>query len=361
MIRRQLPLCALAYSGCGSRSSPTTPSVPAADFASQFDSLWSTFDREYSYFEHKQIDWNALRTTFRPRAIEAPDQTAFIGVVREMLARLHDLHVVLRDPGGTAIATYDPQPFVNWDRSVWQQYISRASWMQGQTNWGHGVLDGVPYIAIGAWNAASIRADDFDAAFERYRNAPQLILDVRMNPGGDDQLAFQIAGRFAHGPVISGYVKVRNGPSHHDFTAPTARVVNPRGAWQFAGNVLLLIGRRCASSNESFIAAMRQMPNVTLAGDQTAGATANPGTFSLANGWTYTVSRWVEYTADNQVIEDVGIAPRVFVPASAGDFVQGRDPVLDWALAAAIRSTMLDHRGANASSTFPRVPLPSSE
>ena len=99
--------------------------------------------------------------------------------------------------------------------------------------------------------------------------------------------------------------------------------------------MLLLIGRRCASSNESFIAAMRQLPNVTLVGDRTAGASANPGTFPLANGWTYTVSRWIEYTADGQVIEDVGISPRVFVtdrgqriswrgaiPFSIGPFVE---------------------------------------
>jgi len=71
---------------------------------------------------------------------------------------------------------------------------------------------------------------------------------------------------------------------------------------------------------------------VTLVGDRTAGATANPGTFPLANGWTYTVSRWIEYTADDQVIEDRGIAPRVFVATTASDFAQGRDPVLDWAL-----------------------------
>ena len=56
------------------------------------------------------------------------------------------------------------------------------------------------------------------------------------------------------------------------------------------------------------------------------------GHIPLANGWTYTVSRWIAYTADDQVIEDVGISPRVFVPAGPGDFIQGRDPVLDWAL-----------------------------
>jgi carboxyl-terminal processing protease len=341
MMRREtlllvlLSVSAFTWSACGSSGSPgspTAPSVPPADFAAQFDSLWSTFDREYSYFEHKRIDWNALRTEFRPRAVTATDQLEFIGVIREMLGRLHDSHVVLRDPGGAAVATYQPQFFVNWDQSVWQQYLGRANWTQGQSNWGYGVLDGVPYIAIGGWSATSIRAGDFDFAFERFRSAPMLILDVRMNGGGNDSLAFEIAGRFARTPVVFGYVRFRSGPSHADFGPAQQRVLNPRGAWQFTGTVLLLIGRRCASSNESFIAAMGQLPNVTLVGDRTAGSTGNPGTFPLANGWTYTVSRWIEYTADNQVIEDVGISPDVFVPAGAADFMQGRDPVLDWAL-----------------------------
>ena len=327
-----LALCAITETACNSSNSPTAPSAPSADFGAQFDSLWSTFDREYSYFGHKQIDWNALKTAFRPRAVAATDQIGFIGVIREMLGRLHDLHVVVRDPGGTALSTYEPQHFINWDRSVWQRYIGRASWTQGLGNWGYGVLDGVPYITIEGWGASSIRIADFDAALERFRNTPMLILDVRMNGGGNDEPAFQVAGRFASRSVVTGSVQFRNGPSHSDFGPRTQRMLNPRGAWQYSGAVLLLIGRRCASSNESFIEAMRQLPNVTLVGDQTAGATANPGTFPLASGWSYTVSRWIEYTADNQVIEDVGISPRVFVPASAGDFAQGRDPVLDWAL-----------------------------
>jgi hypothetical protein len=328
-----LALLAVTSSACGS-SSPTTPSPPSSDFAAQFDSLWSTFDREYSYFVHKQIDWNALRSAYRPAAIAAADQAGFIGVIREMLGQLHDLHVVIRDPSGRSMATYDPQSFVNWDRSVWQQYIARANWTQGQTDWGYGVLDGVPYITILSWGTNSIRPADFDAAFERFRNAPGLIVDVRMNPGGNDSIALDVAGRFARTSVVFGFVRFRNGPSHTDFGPTTTRTLDPRGSWQYNGQVLLLIGRRCASSNESFIAAMGQLPNVTLVGDRTAGSTGNPGTFPLANGWTYTVSRWIEYTADNEPIEDRGLAPDVFVAASSGDFSVGLDPVLEWSLKA---------------------------
>jgi carboxyl-terminal processing protease len=325
-------LCAVAVTACGSGGGPASPSVPSADFGAQFDSLWSTFDREYSYFDYKHIDWNALRTTYRPRAVAAADQTAFIGVVREMLGQLHDLHVVLRDSAGATIPTYTPQDFVNWNRTVWQQYIARASWTQGQTNWGYGTFDSVPYFAIGAWGAESIRSADFDTALERFRGAPALILDVRMNPGGSDQLAFEIAGRFAPSSVAAGSVRFRNGPSHGDFGPIIPRTLNPRGSWQFTGTVLLLVGRLCASSNETFIDGMRQLAHVTVAGDRTAGASGNPGTFPLANGWSYTVSRWIDYTTENQVLEDVGISPDILIAASASDFAQGRDPVLDWAL-----------------------------
>jgi C-terminal processing protease CtpA/Prc len=159
-----------------------------------------------------------------------------------------------------------------------------------------------------------------------------MIVDVRMNPGGNDSLAFEIAGRFARTAVVFGFVRFRSGPAHTDFGPTTTRTLNPRGSWQYTGAVLLLIGRRCASSNESFIAAMGQLPNVTLVGDRTAGSTGNPGTFQLAGGWSYTVSRWIEYTVDNQPIEDVGLSPDVFVTTSSGDFARGQDPVLEWAL-----------------------------
>ena len=326
----------VTWSGCGSNS-PTAPSPPVSDFTAQFDALWSTFDREYSYFVHKRIDWSALRSVYRPRAIDAVNQTDFIAVIREMLGQLRDMHVVLRDPDGRSMPTYDPQTFVNWDRSVWQQYIARANWTQGQNDWGYGVLDGVPYIAVGSWGSNSIRAADFDAALERFRNAPAIIFDVRMNPGGNDSLAFEVAGRFARTSVVFASVRFRNGPSHGDFGPATMRTLSPRGSWQYAGNVLLLIGRRCASSNESFIAAMGQLPDVTIVGDRTAGSTGNPGTFPLAYGWSYTVSRWIEFTADNQPIEDIGISPDIFVTTGPADFGMGRDPVLEWALQAVRR------------------------
>ena len=109
-------------------------------------------------------------------------------------------------------------------------------------------------------------------------------------------------------------------------------MISPRGSWQFRGPVAVLIGRGCFSSTESFVAAMSVLPQVTLIGDTTGGGTGNPGRYNLRMGWTYTVSRWIEYTADRQIIEWNGIQPDIRVEASQRDFREGRDPVLGFAV-----------------------------
>jgi hypothetical protein len=336
--RRLVSLAFLATLVCacggGSLTSPTAtpPGAPSpTDYAGQFDSLWTTFDQNYSYFDYKQIDWNALRTEFRPRAASAGSETELVTILQQMLGRLHDQHVVLTS-GAATLATYVPGFFVNWDAGIWQQYVGRGNPV-GRGAATAAVLSGVPYISIASWATGRIATSDLDALVDRFRDADSLVVDVRMNGGGNDQIAFEFAGRFARGTTVVSYVKVRNGPGHTDFTGLQPRTVSPRGSFTVARPVQVLIGRMCASSNESFIAAMHEMPNVTLVGDTTAGATANPLTFSLAGGWSYTVSHWIEFTARMQGIEDHGIDPDVVVPASPGDFASGRDPVLDWALA----------------------------
>jgi len=317
---------------CGGRQ-PVAPTDSApTDVGAQFDQLWTTFDRNYSYFDYKRIDWNALKAEFAPR-VAGVSQLQLVTLVQEMLGRLHDQHVVLTN-GSTTLRTYAPNYPVNWDDSVWQQYLARAN---AQVRGGavSAVFNGVAYIAVQSWGPSRINVSDLDAFLDAFRDRPALILDVRMNAGGNDQPAFDFAGRFATSTTTAGFVQFRNGPGHGDFTPRQARTFSPRGSFQFTRPVLLLIGRMCASSNETFIAAMQQLPQVTLVGDTTGGATANPQTFMLGGGWSYTVSRWIEYTASGQVIEDQGIAPAIVVPASAGDFQGGRDPVLDYAIARA--------------------------
>ncbi len=325
--------------GCGSALAPQPATASAASAqspAARFDAAWQTADQQYPYFTYKRIDWEAARADYRARAEQALTDAELAGIVRDLFATLHDEHVILRNTAtGREWRTYEPQRVMNWDRGVWKDYVTRGNWQQGQSNWGTATFGSAAYIAIGEWDPEQVRIADLDAALERFRNAPLLILDVRMNPGGDDRLAFQFAGRFATTQRVADFVQYRNGPLHTDFTAMRARVVVPRGAWQFTHPVLLLVGRGCTSSSESFIAAMRELPNVIVVGDTTGGSSGNPAFYDLGGGWQYSLSRWIEYTAEGDVIEQNGIRPGIFIPATAADFQRGRDPILDWAIAQA--------------------------
>ncbi|MDQ6611869.1 MAG: S41 family peptidase, partial [Gemmatimonadota bacterium] len=140
------------------------------------------------------------------------------------------------------------------------------------------------------------------------------------------------ASRFATRPYVVSYVQVRTGKRHDDLGAPEARVIAPRGAWQFTKPVIVLSGRGGFSANESFVAAMGSLPQVTVIGDTTGGASGNPGTFSLGNGWSFTVPRWLEFGPDMKPIEWRGIAPGVQVEWAPLLYDNKRDPLIDTAV-----------------------------
>lgn len=333
-VKLPLPALMLAMSLVAACGSPTGPETREE----QFDSLWETFDQTYPYFTYKQIDWDAARAKYRGAAVAASSMEGFALVVGQMLASLRDLHVYLESPGGTRRPTYVPSVGVNWNRSTWEGYIARNGWVQID-GWGWGLWGDVGYVAIGGWSDGGVSIADFDRALSLLRDARELIIDVRMNGGGNDALALAVAARFADRSRTTGFTQARNGPRHDDLSAPAPRTVAPRGPWQYTKPVTVLIGRAAYSSNESFIAAMGEFPHVTLVGDLSGGASANPRRIDMGEGWHYTVSTWIETTSSGHVIEWNGITPDIVVPWSPEALAGGVDETLDFAVARARSST----------------------
>jgi C-terminal processing protease CtpA/Prc len=133
-----------------------------------------------------------------------------------------------------------------------------------------------------------------------------------------------------------GYVRLRNGPAHDDFTDYIAETVAPTGTRRFGGTVFVLTNRRDFSTAEDFVLAMRAMPRTTIVGDTTAGASGGPIVGELSNGWTYRLSAWIEYTPLHLAFEGVGLAPDVVVQATAADSARGVDAALERALSLAL-------------------------
>ncbi len=325
---------AIGTTACG-RAGPAPARVSVAvqqeSNAEQFDRLWERFQAIYPSFGYKGVDWRAQRVAYRSRAIRARSQDEFIAVAREMLAPLHDLHVWFIDPRGEVVPTYHPTKVANFDRLRWERAMREAgvAWRGASTV--EAVVGGYPYLFIGSWKTPTDAAT-LDAALSRVRDASGLILDVRMNGGGTDATALAMLSRFIVQPLVASYVQVRNGPAVTDLDVPEARLVQPRGAWQFTKPIVVIAGRAGFSATESFVAAMRTLPNVIVIGDTTGGASGNPATFSLGNGWQFTVPRWLEYGPDHQPIEGRGVAPQMPIAWTPTRWDGDRDPLIDAAV-----------------------------
>ena len=309
----------------------SVPSDQARSFVEQFDTLWTRFDDVYPSFAYKRVDWRAQRTMYRARAQRARSQDELIAVLVDMLTPLRDLHVWLVDPRGQVVSTFRPAARANFELARWESAMRDASYFAHSRDFGEGTVGGYAYLFIGAWKEP-VSEEALDLALARMRDAPGLIIDVRNNAGGTDRTALAFASRFTTRAFTASYVEIRMDSLVRNIEMPLARTVRPRGAWQFTRPVVVLSGRGGFSATESFVAAMRTLPQVTVVGDTTGGASGNPATFSLGNGWRFTVPRWMEFGPDKRPIEGRGVAPHLAVTWDPASYDSARDPLIDAAV-----------------------------
>jgi hypothetical protein len=298
-----------------------------------FDELWGEFDRYYSFFGLKQVDWVDVGARHRARVQAKTTPAELLGVIGEMLDELRDGHITVWAPFATYSWTgwYVPYPAsFAWDRTA--PYLPGGGILvAGGVRWGR-VASGVGYIHIPHFEDRSV-LNGLDAALTALDKDAALIIDVRHNGGGSDTYAVATAGRFADQRYHYRSVSYRNGPGHDDFTEPRKDYVQPEGKAASHHRVMLLTNRRVFSAAEDFVLAMRSLPQVTVVGDTTGGGAGNPITRELSNGWVYRIPRWLVWTPEGQTYEGVGLAPDVAIRFDPADPTRSGDPILEAAIA----------------------------
>jgi carboxyl-terminal processing protease len=282
-----------------------------------FDQVWNDFDLHYSLFDAKQVDWNALRTFFRPAVLAirndefSDEDEQLSGLISNMLANLRDDHVLFRGSrvgfrrGGLGNDPVNTTPFVQYVGSF-DDGLSFGS-----------VNASIGYINIGTFDGTGWVAE-IDSALKVLDSARVMIVDVRNNDGGFLDNALAVAGRFAQQTTTVAYVHYRNGPKHTDFTSPIAQEVSPSGTRKFLRNVYVLTGRNTVSAAELFVMAMKALGNTTVVGDTTAGETGGPFARELQNGWSYQFPESIEFGLDGREFEGIGLGPDVWLRNSFG-------------------------------------------
>ncbi len=331
-----LVLMLSALSACGGGSGGGSPPPPASTLALEyFDEVWADFDANYSFFVLKGIDWQVQRTQYRSQLDSQSSDAQAYNVIAAMLLELEDGHVRIESPFGTSTYTgwFDAFP-ENFDKTVVSaSYLGGTEQVSPQANLTFGLAaPNVGYIHVNSLGGNGYSADiEFIAG--QLEPLQGLILDLRNNGGGNDQNGEAIVSRLSSMSQVYRRVRFRDGPNHDDFGPFIDSSTTSVPPTLFDIPIAVLTNRRTASSAESLVLALRTLPNVVTIGDFTGGISANPALRTMANGWQYTVSRWIEYLPDNSTFEGIGLEPDIRIDITAADQAVQRDSIIEAAIA----------------------------
>lgn len=300
-----------------------------ANLGQAFDRFWEVMDRQYSYFFlKKDVDWQASKKTFRPKAVQAKNAQELATVLLEMLAPLRDLHVRLETPSG-AIPTYRIPWTYNGNFQVTLEQLEARTECGTFAVVGRTKKDGFGcFLMVRQSEANPADVQKAVEAIQKLRGAPGFLVDLRRANGGSEPLAMEIAKLFCAKETVYAKNKYRNGPGHGDFTKDYERLL-PASPEPYTNPVVCLMGQGTISSGEGFAKMMAALPNVTTVGQPTRGASGNPKPWPLPlTGVTVSFSRWVDMLPDGRTFEGVGMPPGVEVKESPEAYAK-RDPTLE--------------------------------
>lgn len=294
----------------------------ANDAIGNYDLLVSEMDQRYSYFVHKKVDWRALAASHRGRARAGIGGPKSFAAIQRLLQELNDPHVVIiPKPNAPPVPTAKPNTERNFDVApllarVHKQQRTGMQMITGQLKEGFG------YALVGSLQPKMTSAEEMAKAFEALYDRPGIIVDLRANGGGDERVAQTILRGLVQKRTVYAQNRTRSGPAIDDFTPAQQRVLHVSrdpAVPRYTKPVVALIGPVCMSSGEAMALMCKALPNVTVIGLPTRGASGNPKPIQLASGAQVLASTWVAMDAAGQLFEGKGVQPDERVEHGDGD------------------------------------------
>ena len=311
------------------------------------DSLFSEFvlvrdlvDSHYAcFFAKENVDWDQAYQMLKPEAENLQNRDQLKDLCLELLSKLEDQNLILRDSSGTRLDSWNQGDFINWDVTVWQDYMQEWFQVFHMTLYTYGatLIHTIPYDSVGYVYISDLGNvfdfEEFYVSTTPIQDCNGAIIDLRMCGGsGSESNAHHACGRFTEKLALSYYRAFRTGPGRNDMGELDEVWAHKNGAWQFTNPIIILTGRYTQGAAEQLVLHLKSQQYVTVIGDTTAGF-ANPAvSFNLTEGWSIEIPSMVTYTLDGTLLLNSGIAPDIFIPVSEADFAAGIDPILDAAV-----------------------------
>jgi len=318
------------------------PNTPTGNFEVFVD----TFATHYAFFDLYNVDWDKEVAKARPLVNDDMSYAALFAVMRDLIAPLRDGHITLKgqvgrqrqifepNPGGlyegltrqAQIAGTDPEDAIDafqkayWNDSIRDTILGGTGTRTGSdfVQYGFARSD-VGYIALAtmagyARGEVDYLAEDLaeidrilDDALAQFTqaNVNAVILDLSLNFGGYDEVAFRIASRFAaqESFALSEY------PGDAKTPLLQRRSVRPSDRIRFTGPVYIVTSDMTVSAGEILTIALRALPNTTHVGASTRGALSDVLEKELPNGWEIELSNEIYADSAGKLWEGRGIKP----------------------------------------------------
>jgi carboxyl-terminal processing protease len=176
----------------------------------------------------------------------------------------------------------------------------------------------VGYVAVNSLTGDVV--SQFEGELARSIDKPALILDLRLNSGGNSGLAHPIMAHLVQQPTRVEWPN---------------QLLQPAATLRFGGSLAVLVGPITHSAAESLAHNLKDSGRATFIGTATAGSSGNgPQLFQTAHGLVFRLATrpGQELSVSGAPTEGVGLAPHVLREQTYGDYLAGRDTVLEYAV-----------------------------
>ncbi|WP_138163316.1 S41 family peptidase [Parasedimentitalea maritima] len=312
-----------------------TPNAPGTA-QENFDVAWQVMQEHYAFFDLHGVDWSEKRKTLRPAADAVLDDTALFALLSKLLTGLDDGHTYIQTPGdGFSPELTDPWhaervAFSKVTAGAVRDGLTKVDGSQLSYGW---LTPDIGFISFAGMSVASV-AGHTDAAVatkalavvaQELAAAKAIVLDIRFNPGGSDDVALAYASFFVDGGVPAFTKSTR---SASGYTLPFTALI-PDTPISFDQPSLLLTSNYSASAAEIFALAMQPLEHVQSMGTTTSGGLSDIMEVTLPNGWQLGFSHQRYLTLDGVLYEGIGVPahwPRVM---DVSGFRAGNDSLLE--------------------------------
>lgn len=320
-----------------------------------FEKLWTKIDKNYPSFELKGVDWQKMYNYVKPKITSNLTQEQLMDTISLMLKPLNDGHVgvlmikifplrVPKDCSAERKSQFYTEFPTDSLRNELFKITNRTLQSYGFEKLKSGyqsdssIIDfvkseNIGYVHISNMERISKREvrNKMKNIVHKLSNSDGLIIDVRANNGGTDNISDLITSFFIDSLIVARYEQTRKKDSYNALTKSKKITIKPQNL-TYTKKIIIITNDRTRSSGESLVLALKDLTYVQIVGDNTEGILGGSKLGFLPYGWIYGVNKWKVTSRNHVWYEDNGIPPGYLIQNKITNLENKTDPLIEKAI-----------------------------